>query len=365
MRGRKWTKAEDDLIRRRRGENVAVPLIAAEIGREVKATYARASLIGAKVMARTEWTEAEVDTLITMNAAKDPIKVIARALDRTTGSVRWKLDDLDLAGGRLKYWTEEEDAVLRTFAEGKTVAEVKLKPIVVALAAVNGGVNRDEATVDGRIRGLKLYAAQRRRWSLEEIAEMKKALADGDLVAFAARTGRPIERVEAKAMDLGLIVPKRLDIKVVAPAKPFVKAVTAVAPVRLDAKDRVTVLPVVTKPVVAVVSGGPAVVQGFATVKVKPESASKLGMSDEVARFMAERGVTRVQEDPAGEIVTALRRRGFMVVSDGDGWVIDGRRRLGSFDELEAFARVRGGLPGGSSGKSVVSSVEKGRALQT
>lgn len=61
-----------------------------------------------------------------------------------------------------------------------------------------------------------------------------------------------------------------------------------------------------------------------------------------VARFIAERGVTRVEAaDPAEATVTAARRLGFVVLRDGDGFKLDGRLRLASLEDLRAFVAKR------------------------
>jgi hypothetical protein len=60
-----------------------------------------------------------------------------------------------------------------------------------------------------------------------------------------------------------------------------------------------------------------------------------------IARFIAERGVTKVNGEPVDEAVAAARRLGFMVLRDGEGFVLDGRIRLEGLADLQAFVRRR------------------------
>ncbi|EHP95111.1 thiamine pyrophosphate-dependent enzyme [Methylorubrum extorquens] len=64
--------------------------------------------------------------------------------------------------------------------------------------------------------------------------------------------------------------------------------------------------------------------------------------ADAIARFLAERGATRVVLDPVEEAVTGLRRKGYAMTRDGDAWVVDGRHRLAGFADLRDFAARRG-----------------------
>ena len=63
-----------------------------------------------------------------------------------------------------------------------------------------------------------------------------------------------------------------------------------------------------------------------------------------VARFIAERGVTRpAAADPLEAAITAARRLGFIVLRDGDGFVLDHRIRLASGEELQQWVARRTG----------------------
>jgi len=61
-----------------------------------------------------------------------------------------------------------------------------------------------------------------------------------------------------------------------------------------------------------------------------------------ISRFIAERGVTRMEIDGVQSLVSRLQARGYIVVREGDGWVIDQRHRLADEAELVSFAEARG-----------------------
>lgn len=61
-----------------------------------------------------------------------------------------------------------------------------------------------------------------------------------------------------------------------------------------------------------------------------------------IEQFIAQRGVTRNEVGGPQALVTRLQARGYVVISDGDGWVIDQRHRVKGGKELEAFAAARG-----------------------
>lgn len=61
-----------------------------------------------------------------------------------------------------------------------------------------------------------------------------------------------------------------------------------------------------------------------------------------IEQFIAQRGVTRSEAGETQTLVTRLQSRGYIVVSEGDGWVIDQRHRVPDDNELKAFAAARG-----------------------
>jgi len=91
----------------------------------------------------------------------------------------------------------------------------------------------------------------------------------------------------------------------------------------------------------------PARVAAQAKAKGKATSradAVDLALAAQAAidRFIAERGVTRTERNGIQAIVSRLQARGYIVVQEGDGWVIDQRHRVDGESALIAFAEARG-----------------------
>ena len=61
-----------------------------------------------------------------------------------------------------------------------------------------------------------------------------------------------------------------------------------------------------------------------------------------IERFIAERGVTRTETNGVQALVSRLQARGYIVVREEDGWVIDQRHRIDDESALVAFAEARG-----------------------
>jgi hypothetical protein len=61
-----------------------------------------------------------------------------------------------------------------------------------------------------------------------------------------------------------------------------------------------------------------------------------------IERFIAERGVTKTETNGVQTLVSRLQARGYIVVQNGEGWVIDQRHRIEDASALTAFAEARG-----------------------
>jgi hypothetical protein len=87
----------------------------------------------------------------------------------------------------------------------------------------------------------------------------------------------------------------------------------------------------------------------MAQAKAKAKPANRADAMDlaqaaqaAIERFIAERGVTRTETNGIQTIVSRLQARGYIVVRDGEGWVIDQRHRVEGEPALVAFAEARG-----------------------
>ena len=61
-----------------------------------------------------------------------------------------------------------------------------------------------------------------------------------------------------------------------------------------------------------------------------------------IERFIAERGVTRAESQGVPSLVSRLQSRGYIVVQNGDGWVVDQRHYIVDEAALITFAEARG-----------------------
>jgi exonuclease VII large subunit len=91
----------------------------------------------------------------------------------------------------------------------------------------------------------------------------------------------------------------------------------------------------------------PARVAAQAKAKGKPTNRADAvdlaqAAQNAIARFIAERGVTRTETAGIPALVSRLQARGYIVVRDETGWTIDQRHRVESEDALIAFADARG-----------------------
>ncbi|WP_414473114.1 hypothetical protein [Microvirga sp. M2] len=87
----------------------------------------------------------------------------------------------------------------------------------------------------------------------------------------------------------------------------------------------------------------------MAQAKAKAKATSRADAVDLAAaaqaaidRFIRERGVTKTETNGVQTLVSRLQARGYIVVQDGAGWIIDQRHRVDGEPALVAFAEARG-----------------------
>lgn len=385
-----WTKEEIEILRARRAERIPVPLIAKELGRPVPATYARARIIGSKVMERRPWDDAEVARLVDLDERRVPIAAIAAELDRPETSIRWKLDDIGRGGNRVKRWTAAEVRRLgRVLADGgdlQAFAEASGRPLaaVEERAKAEGFIERrrvfwteaGEAVLRRGIDDLEKVAtdlgmpveavvAKAKRLGLLAVPEypasfdaaIRAAVADGGgIAALARRTGRSARFLRDRAVAIGALrrgPARRVDetaARAIVEAARAGEGVTAAAE-RLgrDVRTLKAVASEAGAEFAPVRRERPAAVR---TVAPKPfrfggrrgaTAAAPAENAAAVTAFLAVREVTRAPTAGSDGLVLGLRRRGYSVTgTDGSGWTVDGRTRLASVEALEAFALARG-----------------------
>ena len=119
--GRKWTKEEDDLLRRwyrHRGS----PYLRTILDRSQNAIQARALRLGLQGTSRP-WTRRE-ELYLERNHGRHTIEVLAERLGRNAGGVQSKAYDMGLTGPASRSWTPEEIAYLKEHYGTKTTVEL-------------------------------------------------------------------------------------------------------------------------------------------------------------------------------------------------------------------------------------------------
>ena len=370
-----WTEEEIAILRTRRMQRIPVPQIAAELGRPVPATYARARMIGTRVMDRRAWDAEQTAALVRMDAEGMLIKDIARALNRTEVSVRWKLEDIGLSGKRLRRWTsgeikrlerlvaaggdveafarktgrpveavvakaKEVGAVAKKRVYWSVAAETRLRAGLDDLVAVAGDLGMSIEAVVGKARKLGLVGKANDVRGMD--AQIRAAVGDGGGIdALGLRTGKSARALRARAEAIGALRAIRVDRRVgeteartIAVAV-MERGVTAVA--KEARRDVRTVKQVVAE---QATTRKPFV---FAAARRQAPRADAEADARAVEAFLVANRVTKAGDEGISSIVLSLRRRGYSVVGDIDcGFVVDGRVALADGRALREYASARG-----------------------
>jgi hypothetical protein len=381
---REWTEEELEILRRDRAARVPVPVTAAKLGRPVPATYLRARLIGTQVQTHRSWDEASVARLRELLTADPPMtdKQIAAELERTVTQVRWKMKDLDLIGVRdlsklARATSSRAASVAPPVRQGAPVrptiprppqqAEVKPKasphsnlytPLELTLKRLEGQLaarlkNTVKENELGMVRAAKDAIVEKGRIDqrLAKLGErIAKAEVKAETVTLPARKVKP--RPHARKPVAKALVPaiqttlRQVASPPPAPPPPTLKIVVVEAPVAAR--------PVLADSALAPTSGrggwksvrrDPARVaaqaRGKATKRADAVDLAEAAQSA-IERFIAERGITKTEADTSRLLVSRLQARGYIVVREDNGWVIDQRHRIASETDLVSFAEARG-----------------------
>jgi hypothetical protein len=195
-----WT-ADDNalLIQLRKFDRASVPVIAPMLNRTAEAVYAQCRKLGLLVMARRVWNEDDVVRLRALFKTGLSDAKLAAALDRSIGSVRWKLEDLDLhrpeAAGR---WNDADVATAeRMLAEGAALVDIGL------------AVKRSPLSVKTKLSLLgHVFASD--GWTDEQEARLVSGIeAEEDAETIAKAIARSADAVRARLNKLGLRVTEK------------------------------------------------------------------------------------------------------------------------------------------------------------
>ncbi len=336
-----WTEEQKAYLLAERAKGTPVPVIAATLGKPVPATYTRCRMLGNRVQVHTPWTadlEARLRDLATGGTPMSD-QALADAVGKTVPQMRWKLADLGLVGARTKR--------PKRIPGGLGPAQAARSKGAAAAPRDGGVAARDAARLAGRMKAEADARADRERH-----AAARAATRDARAIAAkAAATAARVERARQAAQNSACRS----------------RQAAEVAPALVQARSGAT-KPTPQQPIgLAPVGSGPASAartsgrggwvqtharRGGARPAAAPSRDSTLALSrdagEAVARFMAERGVTRVATDPVEQVVTYLRRRGYVVVAEiasdetQTQWTVDNRHVLPNAVALKQFAEARG-----------------------
>ncbi|MDR3510673.1 MAG: hypothetical protein P4L73_03505 [Caulobacteraceae bacterium] len=203
-----WSGWEDAQLRAGYAQGVAVPQIAALIGRSVAATFCRASGLGVRHRNLAPgWTPAELDRALELAHEGRQYPVIAKMLaaegfpPRTKAGLNPQLKALGYRRGWGRPWTPDEDAVLRqAYAQGDSLTP---------LQAIFG---RDANSIRSRASVIGLRKTHARPggwrvgpvWSAEEEDMLRTLYGTMPGKQLAERMGRPLRAIYTRACCLGL-----------------------------------------------------------------------------------------------------------------------------------------------------------------
>jgi hypothetical protein len=390
---REWTEEELEILRRDREAKVPVPVTAAKLNRPVPATYLRARMIGTQVQTHQAWEEATVARLRELVRADPPMtdKQIAAELGRTITQVRWKLKDLNLIGVRdlsklakATASTTARPAVAkpavvlrpasavppqpsRTSSARQPEKPMVKAPVIDAHTLLNVALRRLERDLETRLKAVVAETEAGMMQAAVEAIAAKRAI-DNRLAELRAR---PIEETkpEPSRPSRSTAQAEPAPQKRRPPSKPAVRTMVPAAPRGPIAREvqappepsKIIVLDAPAPSRAAPQDAGPAQTSGrggWKSVRRDPArvaaqargkatsraDAVDLAQAAQVAieQFISQRGVTKAEAAASQSLVTRLQARGYIVVREGDGWVIDQRHQITNEAELAAFAEARG-----------------------
>lgn len=375
-----WNDALDAQLRKLLvDEGLTAKQASAVMKRPAGGINLRARKIGIVRLARQDWDDTSETRLRELFAAGLTAEAMAHAMKRPIGSIQWKLNDLKLKRGRgtptiglrpapalRPKPVQAAVATARTAARAASpsvrTAPTRAPPakrIPIDRAAARSAAEADRAKA-------RTAAAQATRDADAILAEARRAEREAKRRAAAeTRATQAAAREAAKAAKAAAAEAKRREREEAARLREVTKAEDRLRKekereearrrdeaAKAEKREREEQAARVAQ-AIAAAEGRGGNVAGAIVRRVVPKRSAKVttredaisvrnSAADAIARFLAERGATRVVLDPVEEAVTGLRRKGYAMTRDGDAWVVDGRHRLAGFAELRDFAARRG-----------------------
>ncbi len=192
----RWTRLQDDALRRLYAEGRPVAEIAAAVGRSADAVTARRRLLRVPPRRAEPWSEGEDELLRAATAGGVSASRLAEPLRRSADAVRWRrLRLLGPVPAPRRYTAEEDVEIRRAFVQGGDID---------ALARRLG---RSADAVRARADVLGVHRPRRRRrWTYAEDAVVRDGYDAGLTCASIADalSGRSAASVATRARKLGL-----------------------------------------------------------------------------------------------------------------------------------------------------------------
>ncbi|NBJ12388.1 hypothetical protein [Microvirga arsenatis] len=285
-----------------------------------------------------------------ISPAAAPVLDPQAALERTIRALEVQLAE------RLKALVAESEAGMVRAARAAIAEKERIDQRLVIR------VKRSAEAEARRVAAAQQAEAEKKRIA----AEAKRREAEDRRAQAQAkrRAEEPVRQVGEQDLKGGLQPPQSAAGRPAAPGRtnpvanaPSQNAFPQPAAPRIVVSDApAAVRPVESDPTALQISGrggwksvrrDPARVLAQAKAKAKPANradAVDLAQAAQAAieRFIAERGVTRTETSGSQAIVSRLQARGYIVVRDDKGWIIDQRHRVESESALVAFAEARG-----------------------
>lgn len=365
---RNWTVDEVAQLRAARSLDEAVATIGRERGAVLAKVYALdIRFPDAKDMAWTEEAKAQLRTLIAERGqGSNAFASIAVELGRTARAILVQARKLDLV--QRKRRRRPLDAAGR---EEIVNAAKSGMPITVAIKALGRDVRvlRKISEEEGVTFQVAVRAASPKA---ERLRPAKAATPGVKPHVTYARPAIPIRSArEVKAELVRLAAESTVAVKRIEPATP--KAVQKLAAKPSQARCATPAAPAAVKAVVAPVAPPMPVAPKPVSVvalaaPARPSVPAKAGKrsfntfvrasgkdggrdaalalradtADAVARFLTQRGATKATVDPVEATIAAIRGRGYSLIRQDKGFVVDNRHHLADDAALFAFAEVRG-----------------------
>lgn len=372
-----WNDALDAQLRKLLvDEGLTAKQASAVMERPAGGINLRARKIGIVRLARQDWDDTSETRLRELFAAGLTAEAMAHAMKRPIGSIQWKLDDLELKRGRgtptiglqpapalRPKPVQAAAATARTAARAASpsvrTAPTRAPPskrIPIDRAAARSAAEADRAKA-------RTAAAQATRDADAILAEARRA--EREAKRRAAAETRAAQAAAREAAKAAAAEAKRCERQEAARLREVAKAEDRLRKekereearrrdeaAKAEKREREEQAVRVAQ-AIAAAEGRGGNVAGAIVRRVVPKRNAKVttredalsvrnSAADAIARFLAERGATRVVLDPVEEAVTGLRRKGYAMTRDGDAWVVDGCHRLAVFADLRDFAARRG-----------------------